>query len=212
MTERIVRPGEFYRHFKNKLYQIVAVARHSETGEPMVVYQALYGDYGVYVRPYDMFTSEVDHEKYPEVTQKWRFERVEPGQSAAENRDEKLAAGNQAEPSMEHATGQNMADHRAAGYQTRPVTRQDTEPKDDASRYYADRTPDPAFLQFLDTEDFELRMECLKILEDRITQQELDSMYLVLDMKPERGSLQEQLYAVRRFLAMQKRYDGSRLR
>ena len=55
----------------------------------------------------------------------------------------------------------------------------------DSSRHYADRTPDPAFLEFLDTEDFELRMECLKALEERITQQELDSMYLVLDMKPE---------------------------
>ena len=52
-------------------------------------------------------------------------------------------------------------------------------------------------------------MECLKALEERITQQELDSMYLVLDMKPERGSLQEQLYAVRRFLTMQKRYDAA---
>ena len=79
-------------------------------------------------------------------------------------------------------------------------------------RYYADRTPDPAFLQFLDTEDFDLRMECLKALEERVTQQELDSIYLVLDMKPEQGSLPEQLYAVRRFITMQTRYDGSRLR
>ena len=84
--------------------------------------------------------------------------------------------------------------------------------RQDSRQYYADRTPDPAFLQFLDTEDFDLRMECLKALEERVTQQELDSIYLVLDMKPEQGSLQEQLYAVRRFLTMQKRYDGSRLR
>ena len=193
MTERIVRPGEFYRHFKNKLYQIVAVARHSETGESMVVYQALYGDYGVYVRPYDMFTSEVDQEKYPEVTQQWRFERVEPEQNAAG-----MAAG-----CGQVAAGNGQA---AAGNGQVAGNRQDSR------RYYADRTPDPAFLQFLDTEDFDLRMECLKALEERVTQQELDSIYLVLDMKPEQGSLQEQLYAVRRFLTMQKRYDGSRLR
>lgn len=82
-TRRIPAPGMLYRHFKNKLYQIVALARDSESGEEMVVYQALYGEYRVWVRPLSMFMGEVDREKYPDAAQRYRFEEMERPESQA---------------------------------------------------------------------------------------------------------------------------------
>ena len=72
MREIIV--GKTYRHFKGTLHKVIAIAKHTETLEDLVIYN--HGDQ-IWARPYDMFASEVDHEKYPDVKQKYRFEEVE---------------------------------------------------------------------------------------------------------------------------------------
>ena len=83
----IPEPGTIVRHFKREtirnlgtndyLYEIVGLAEHTESKENMMIYRALYGSGKLYARPLDMFMSEVDHNKYPSIQQKYRFENNE---------------------------------------------------------------------------------------------------------------------------------------
>ena len=86
VIERNLKVGDIVQHFKREwvnsetseyLYKILAFASHTETGEHLVIYQGLYAPFKICARPYDMFMSEVDRDKYPDVKQKYRFERVE---------------------------------------------------------------------------------------------------------------------------------------
>ena len=69
-----LRINGIYKHFKGDYYIVLDVAIHSETKDKYVVYRGLYGENELYIRPIDMFLSEVDHKKYPNISQKYRFE------------------------------------------------------------------------------------------------------------------------------------------
>ena len=71
---RDIKLNGIYRHFKGDYYIVVDIAKHCETKEDYVVYRRLYEDGGLWIRPLSMFLSEVDHEKYPKVKQRYRFE------------------------------------------------------------------------------------------------------------------------------------------
>ena len=77
-NQREIRVGRLYRHFKGTLYKVVDVAEHTETGEAMVIYHRADDSNKLWARPMEMFLSEVDHEKYPDVVQQMRFELVTP--------------------------------------------------------------------------------------------------------------------------------------
>ncbi len=189
MAERALpRPGEFYRHFKNRLYQIVAVAYDADDESPLVVYQALYGDFRVWVRPLEEFLSVTDRTKYPEAAQQYRFERVTP---------EMAARVPQETVPMAVQTPQAAQSAQAAQPEVMVP---------------AEVPQNQLLLEFLDTEDLREKKAILRGGMDRITQSDLDGIYTYYGIQRFPGDVREQTDGVIRYLSMRSHFEGDRLR
>lgn len=185
MSERIVCAGQLYKHFKDKLYQVVTVAIHSETGEKLVIYQKLYDDYKVYARPYDMFLSEVDHVKYPDVSQKYRFELV----NATNNTDNERST----KPEISVAEVHDMIKETV---NTEKVP-------DDVNKH---------LMEFLDAHTFEEKKRILVSIKNEINDRLIDDMAASIDVTVEAGDIEERYHSLMNCINTRAKYEVNRLR
>lgn len=205
---RIPRTGEFYRHFKNKLYQIVAVAEHSEDGQMLVIYQALYGDFKVYARPLEMFVSEVDHEKYPEVEQKYRFERVEFDSAIS-----KAVEGPPVESKTASEESQKETVVATQYVQTEKVsTVAVSEAVAPVEEGVDEECPEPGLLEFLDADSWEQKYNILVSLRDKMTDKLVDALAVVMDVVIPEGPLDKRYEQLKICARTRQKYESQHLR
>ncbi len=183
------RPHEIYKHFKGNLYQITAVAQHTETGEMLVVYQALYGDFMTYARPLDMFLSEVDREKYPDAAQKYRFELQGDNPDRQKER-ERYAQGVSGE------TKPAAGDEASGG------------DGEEAKRLNLDTQ----VLEFLDADSYEQRLNILTGLHHRITDDMITTMAVACDIEVPEGDTEARYASLKSCLLTLEKYECNRLR
>lgn len=182
------RPQEMYRHFKGKQYQIRCLAKHSETGEMMVVYQQMYEPFETYVRPLSMFMEEVDRVKYPDAGQKYRFALI-----GAEDEEENTvtvrpAAENTVTAAVRPAAESSSAE---AGEQL---------------------NIDPLVLAFLDAGSYGERLTILDTLHNRITDDMINTMAVSVDLEIKEGEIEDRYAELRSCLRTFEKYECSRLR
>ncbi len=216
----IPKPHEIYRHFKGNLYQVTAIAEHTETGEQLVVYQALYGDFKSYARPLTMFSEVLDREKYPDAGQLFRFELQGP--DAARQREayqdkEQEAGLRDAEEKTDVRTGDQMRDGKSGsgtvGAGPALVDGSGAEAGEFPGEMEQDEiTLDPMVLEFLDADSYEQRLNILAGLHHRITDDMITTMAIACDVEINDGDPEERYEALRTCLLTLERYECNRLR
>lgn len=184
------QPQEMYRHFKGNLYQIRCLAKHSETGEELVVYQAMYGDFQIYARPLSSFMEEVDREKYPNAGQKYRFElRSAQSENRAAYDTQHIEPVEPIQPAMKTAD--------------MPDTEMETQ---------EELNIDPLVLQFLDADSYERRLEILAMLHSRIDQDMINTMAVSVDVEIKEGEVEDRYEELKNCLLTFEKYESNRLR
>lgn len=186
--------GGFYRHFKDKLYQVKGTAIHSETKEKMVIYQGLYGSYEMYVRPYDMFLSEVDHIKYPDVVQKYRFELID------------IKTGKSLEADYEE-NNQNMESEKSEESEESEELEESEE-----SEKSEDSEEDSKLIRFLDAYDYKEKLDILTSMRGELNDGLIDIMAESIEVAVPEGDITDRYNSLRKCLMAHTKYEGLRLR
>ena len=189
--------GGFYRHFKDKLYQVKGTAIHSETKEKMVIYQGLYGSYEMYVRPYDMFLSEVDHIKYPDVVQKYRFELID------------IKTGKSLEADYEE-NNQNMESEKSEELEKLEELEESKESKE--SEESEESEEDSKLIRFLDAYDYKEKLDILTSMRGELNDGIIDIMAESIEVAVPEGDITDRYNSLRKCLMAHTKYEGLRLR
>lgn len=194
---QIPQAGEIYQHFKGKLYRIVALATHTETGEQLVIYQALYGEFQVFARPLSMFLEKVDAKKYPDAAGKDRFMRIPMAEAAAVPQPVPAPSENPVEPRPAAMPSESTVESRAVAA---------------SSENSVEPQPDPGLLAFLDADSYEEKLEVFASLEGKADLHMLNAIAASLDLELSEGSLEEQYDTLKSCLMTLERYECNRLR
>lgn len=204
------KPQEMYRHFKGNIYQIRCLARHSETGEMMVVYQAMYDTFQIYVRPLDMFMEEVDRVKYPGTKQRYRFELLQDmdDTSLSDRTHNYVSAENSGQV---EATAQADTSERVET-SAQSIAPEQTENSVRAAESEEQVNIDPLVMDFLDADTYEQRLNILAALRDRVTDDMINTMAVAVDLEIKEGSIEDRYEELRRCLLTFEKYECNRLR
>ena len=208
---------EIYKHFKGNLYQITAIAEHTETGEILVIYQAMYGEFKTYARPLSMFISRVDREKYPEVTQEFRFELQGP---EAERQRAALgvpsgAAADRKGAFVQEKTAADLREtfvQEKAAADRKVASAKEKEKAADQGTAEGEFQLDPGVLEFLDANSYEEKLNILAGLHHRITDHMLTTMAISCDIEVGEGDIEERYSQLRNCLLTLQKYECKRLR